>query len=429
MRKLLFIGVPVLSVLLVVGLAMTLLPYFSSPSTDTVKLSWAASDSGSDILAAEESEVEIDGLADESLGYVPLHLSSTADPRSPFETSAGVATVIKTPVTLDVESTGDAQAELQAQVAPVGAEPHMLPANYVDTSGEHINVSANGEFEVRDASNSGVVVTLAAGAVAKVYYGAGVYTVDTGEKQYPLSKPVRFAPKGDTVLSLPDHTDTNWNDTIRYNEFSGNISVFWSSESSKLWAINELPIESYVAGIAEADSKAAPEYLKVMSIIARSYAMHYLEVGGKHAGEPYDLLNSRQGNGNDQVYAGYSYEKQVPTVVQSVSDTVGLVVTYNGAIAKTPYSAGTDGKTRSAEEVWGADDLPYCIAVEDPHGFITDWATLTGNHMVGLSGAGARGYAEDGVGYGWILTHYYTGTKIEKKDPTRWIRIGLYSVS
>ena len=157
--------------------------------------------------------------------------------------------------------------------------------------------------------------------------------------------------------------------------------------------------------------------------------MYYLEVDGKHSDELYDLLNSRQGNGNDQVYAGYSYETQVPTVAQSVSDTAGLVVTYNGATAKTPYSAGTDGRTRSAEEVWGLDDLPYCLSVEDPHGHIDDWATLPGNHMVGLSGAGARGYAADGKGYGYILTHYYQRTKIEKKDPTRWIRIGIYGTN
>ncbi len=84
-------------------------------------------------------------------------------------------------------------------------------------------------------------------------------------------------------------------------------------------------------------------------------------------------------------------------------------------IALATYSSGTDGRTRDWTEVWGGDGFPWLISVNDPIGIISNWNTLTANHMVGMSANGARAYAiDEGKSYDWILKHYYTGISIAK---------------
>ncbi len=77
---------------------------------------------------------------------------------------------------------------------------------------------------------------------------------------------------------------------------------------------------------------------------------------------------------------------------------------------KTPYFNKSDGRTRSAKEVWGWTNTPYLVSVPDPLCKSED-QKLSG-HGVGLSGCGADGAAARGYTAEQILHYYYPGTII-----------------
>ena len=80
-------------------------------------------------------------------------------------------------------------------------------------------------------------------------------------------------------------------------------------------------------------------------------------------------------------------------------------------MAKTPYFNSSDGRTRSAEEVWDWKDTPYLKSVSDP---FCKSDVLKG-HGVGLSGCGAEGMAQMDWNYKKILKHFYRGVEIKKE--------------
>ena len=69
-----------------------------------------------------------------------------------------------------------------------------------------------------------------------------------------------------------------------------------------------------------------------------------------------------------------------------------------------------DGKTLSAQEVWGWTNTPYLQSVDDPY---CTGLTRQG-HGVGMSGCGSEGMAKDGKGYEEIIKYYYQGVEIKK---------------
>jgi len=181
-------------------------------------------------------------------------------------------------------------------------------------------------------------------------------------------------------------------------------------DDGKLVVINELPIEDYLKGLAEAPTQEELiEKAKAITVAARTYAIFYTDPNNrKFPGKLYD--------GNDdpavfQYYLGYEFEKRAPSVVKAVDETQGVVVTYKGQIVKTPYFSSSDGRTRSAEEVFGWTHTPYLQSVPDPY---CEGKELRG-HGVGLSGCGAEGAAKDGKTYIQILKYYYQDVRIVKK--------------
>jgi len=150
------------------------------------------------------------------------------------------------------------------------------------------------------------------------------------------------------------------------------------------------------------------EYLKAIVTAARTYAAYHINTGGlKHAGDNFILDDSA----NDQVYRGYNIELRSPKITQAVQETLGQMITYQGAVVVTPYFSRSDGRTRSWTEVFGGTAKPWLLSVPDPY---CTGMTLWG-HGVGLSGTGARGMAQnENKTWTEILTHYYTGVEIKK---------------
>ncbi|MFH0804767.1 MAG: SpoIID/LytB domain-containing protein [Patescibacteria group bacterium] len=289
--------------------------------------------------------------------------------------------------------------------APTAAagEPTVRIGLY--STDQPVTATVNGSYQVINGLTN-EAVTKTAGEVTTVPFTATSYT--------------RVVPSAaDGIVTVTSYTNKpSWNSTLNDNTFRGTVEVRTADSGTAQWVINELPLESYLRGLAEVTNGQPDEYLKALITSARSYALWHQLRGGKHPTEHFDI------NANtDQVYRGYGFEQRSVDPLAAVIATAGMVVTHPDAISTvnpagviiTPYSSGTDGRTRSWQEVWNGGGYPWCLSVADPYGAIPNYATLSGNHMVGLSATGARGYAaQEGKTFDWILKYYYTGTSVVK---------------
>jgi peptidoglycan hydrolase-like amidase len=256
--------------------------------------------------------------------------------------------------------------------------------------------------------NDGQVILQAiANEPVTIGYQVGIYTVQTVSLTQTSSGPVSItAVDGDGVIEILNYENRpSWNLQLNDNKFRHQIDVQYAGATQKLWVINQLPVESYLRGIAEAGNDNPDEYLKAMSIAERTYAMYHVQRQTKHANENYTVDATY-----DQVYRGYGFEIRAPHIVEMVEATAGQIVTYNGDLAITPYYSHSDGRTRSWEEVWSGGPYPWLVSVTD----LPCQGMMLLGHGVGLSALGARSMAVDGSIANQILAHYYTGTSITK---------------
>ncbi len=175
-----------------------------------------------------------------------------------------------------------------------------------------------------------------------------------------------------------------------------------------LTLINELPLEDYMAGLAEEPDSEPYEKQRAFAIAARTYAAYYMESEHrKFPGLPYD--------GSDdpavfQAYAGVEFTGNNPHWQRAVKNTAGSVLRFNGALIKPPYFSADPGRTLSPLEA-GWKNFPFAEIFspkEDP------WCkgqALRG-HGVGMSGCGAKGQALEGRSAEQILQYYYPGARI-----------------
>ncbi|MBD3360053.1 MAG: hypothetical protein GF365_05105 [Candidatus Buchananbacteria bacterium] len=273
---------------------------------------------------------------------------------------------------------------------------------------EPIIIKASSGFAIKDKNNrllakisSNNQINFKFNFSSKVYSFTGSQSGSTG-----------------SYLSLKANTQNNvfeiisyenrpgWNPSLNDNKYLGDLEIRYSSATGRLWVINELPLETYLKGLAESSNSSPLEYQKALITAARTYAMHHYNRGTKHADE-YFTIDARY----DQVYKGYGSQTRLPKVSQAVEATKGQVVTYNNKIAITPYFSHSDGRTRSWSEVWGGD-IAWCRGVQEPAGY--DKTTLYG-HGVGMSAYGAIVLAADhAYNFEEILKYYYTGIKLKK---------------
>lgn len=279
----------------------------------------------------------------------------------------------------------------------------------VKLSYEALSTTIVAEDDYRLEDETGVpLFTVPKNTFLTVNVGANIINVQDG--QHSISKKIlRLVPQnpgGIFKIQSWEHRPT-WNLTLNDNEFRGALEI--RLVNNKPAYINELPLEDYLKGIAEVSDTHPAEKLKTIAVLARTYAAFYLDPSHrKFPGLPYD--------GSDdpaifQRYLGYGYEKRSPHFIQAVTDTAGHMVSYQGVLIKTPYFNQSDGRTRSAEEVWGWKDTPYLQSVAD------SWCEekVLKGHGVGLSGCGATELAKQGKTYEEIIRYYYQGVEIGKR--------------
>ncbi len=274
-------------------------------------------------------------------------------------------------------------------------------------------VTADSPFEVRSGNGELLVSLPARSPVTVSYnrdsnqYGVTALGVDRLQVNYVIMK----ALDNNTIMTILSlNKPVPWNPAVNENTFRGSIEIHHSEITDKTWAINVLPMEHYLRGIAETSSDSPVEFLKVMTIAARTYGYYHFQRQTKHADEYY-FVDSVY----DQVYRGYSLEQRHPSLTQATQETAGEVVTYTNPetgemkIAITPYFSRSDGRTRSWHEVWGGD-VPWTQSVSVPKDV---GKTLLG-HGVGLSARGALLMIdEDGMTYKQVINYFFKGIEIQ----------------
>ncbi len=311
---------------------------------------------------------------------------------------------------------------VQVSTNSLGAEP-IIRVGLVTTSDGWVEVAGDKPVLVTDV-NGALVAEVAAGAVTRLAFLNSAYAVTANGVTVAAPGPLRMVGKEvGTILTV-----TSWHS--QYNAFRGTLELRATPATKKVWLINELPMEQYISGLGETGNSGPTEFLKTLTVAARSYALFHNLRKTKHADEFYDINAT-----TDQVYLGYAYELKVPNLVAAVVATRGVIMTHPtpvtakntvGAIVAA-YSSCTDGRTRSIKEVWNLDIeyFPYLVSVPDPTGICTTppypTSYLTGgggNHMVGMSAFGAVKYARDQAKtFDWILSYYYTGITLKQVYP------------
>jgi len=265
-------------------------------------------------------------------------------------------------------------------------------------------ISADGAFKLVDGE---VINEFAKNEKVTVTYEQGNYMVKGDKLALALAEAPRFEPVDTAILRIDNYEHRpDWNKDLNDNEYRGVLEVHWYENT--LHVINELPIEDYLKGLAEISASDPVEKIRAVIILARTYARFYTSIVEKFPGAPFNLTDDPE---RSQKYLGYGFEKRSPTGVKAVKDTEGIVVTYNKKIVKTPYFSSDDGRTRSAEEVWGWKDTPYLVSVDDPGCKGKEMA----GHGVGLSGCGSLYLANQGKTYTEIIKYYFKGVEVGKK--------------
>lgn len=187
--------------------------------------------------------------------------------------------------------------------------------------------------------------------------------------------------EGDNVQNDPLEYDGNMNAAIKQeeavevsNEVSAvtlninvdNVKVYLSDEGR----IVELEVEEYVKGVvcSEMPLNFNKEALKAQAVVARTYAVGRVLEGGctKYGGDVCDTVHCQVYTAKDTKIAqlGALGESRWELVEAVVSETAGVVLSYEGAIATGAfYFSTSSGRTENVEEVFSTA-VPYLRSVE-----------------------------------------------------------------
>lgn len=267
-------------------------------------------------------------------------------------------------------------------------------------------ISSGNDYVVRSKNTD--LLRLSGGDIIELTLKNNKITVKNKNSTFALPAPLTFVPATEGILTVHNlEKRPAWNTNLNDNRFRGILEI--GIDDNRLLLINELPLEQYLAGIGEVSNGDPEEKIKAIIILARTYARYYRDRDRKFPGSPYDLDDNPDVS---QKYLGYGLEERSPRITQAVRETRGQVVTYLGELVKTPYFNSSDGRTRSAKEVWGWKHTPYLESVPDP---LCAEKVLKG-HGVGLSGCGATAAAKLGKSALEIIQYYYRGVEIEVRQ-------------
>lgn len=140
-------------------------------------------------------------------------------------------------------------------------------------------------------------------------------------------------------------------------KYLGHFTISVTS-SGYLQVINKVPLAHYLYGVIRGEmGNAFPlEALKAQAIAAKCYAFNNMS-----SSRAYDIGDTS----SDQVYKGYDSSES--NVINAVDSTIDKVLTVNGKILCTYYSASNGGETKLVSQAWSdrGGDAGYAIALDE----------------------------------------------------------------
>jgi SpoIID/LytB domain protein len=163
---------------------------------------------------------------------------------------------------------------------------------------------------------------------------------------FTFAGPAVIRCKALTVRGLSVGTGFHWERTE--NRTYPEVLRLELDSSGKLALVNEVPVETYLAGVLPAEMSASfpLEALKAQAVAARSEL--FSKIGLIHRAEPFDVC----ADVHCQAYAGLS--RKAPTTDRATAETRGLVLWKDG-VCDAVYSAVCGGHSESSAMVWGGD--------------------------------------------------------------------------
>jgi peptidoglycan hydrolase-like amidase len=160
-------------------------------------------------------------------------------------------------------------------------------------------------------------------------------------------------------LMLEQHSSTDGRNNFIWMNINNKAylgKMEFIASGSGIRAINHVYIEDYLYGVLpyEMSDSWPIEALKAQAVAARGYAQR-------------NIAGVLSDTSADQVYGGFN--PAYGNSIQAVNETAKTVLTYNGQIIETFYSASNGGYTDIPQHVWSATNpvMPYHVIQLDPY--------------------------------------------------------------
>lgn len=127
-----------------------------------------------------------------------------------------------------------------------------------------------------------------------------------------------------------------------------------------------IPLEEYLIGALAAcmPQDSDEEVCKALAIALRTDTVQLCEKQGTDTADCEELGQASLSERQMREKWREDYENQLAKIKTAVEETKGMVLTYEGVFAKTPYFALSAGKSRDGEEALGEKGCPYLRSVD-----------------------------------------------------------------
>jgi len=245
--------------------------------------------------------------------------------------------------------------------------------------------------------------------IATISYTSEWYRFKGAGIVFSSKDKIRLVPRDMNYwFTIPTYNrHVSWKGNANFNAYRGVMEYVYSPRKDVPYVVNELSLDTYIAGIGETSDASDIEYIKAILVAARSYAYYHINNGVPADERTFDVYATTA----DQLYLGYNAEVIGPNIVSAQKSTYGEMVTYDSEPVVTPYYGNSDGKTRTWLSVWGGTDKAWLQPVVAKY----DVGKKLFGHGVGMSARDASYRASlDDWGYERLLKHYYTGVDVER---------------
>jgi stage II sporulation protein D len=210
----------------------------------------------------------------------------------------------------------------------------------------------------------------------------GVLLFDEGDRIVAHAPSVRLVAHEGSTFRIPDVTigiRFHW-ERKEDQVFEGNL-ILTARDAANITIINEISLENYLVSVisSEMSGTAPREFLKVHSIISRSWLLAALErknaakipVGRPGTDELIRWYNREDHDIFDVCADDHCQRYQGVTKIISdmaadaVNETRGHVIAYGGKICDARYFKACGGITENYETAWEDTPIPYLVSISD----------------------------------------------------------------